>query len=158
MNERTKMNTSRVCMLSTGGWVLPSVLLFAGILNGSSRPQEVYLPTFPLQYMLAKNTEMKGRKHACQWLPLFLVLFGAGAGPGPEPGLGPGGAKTRASACCIADRRTVSHRCLVNLGPAPRLGPALTESRTRTRLAPALTESRTGTRLAPALTGFRTGI
>ena len=89
------MNTSSVRMLSTGGWVLPSVLLFAGILNGSSRPQEVYLPTFPLQYMLAKNTEMKDNT-----FPISGFVWGAGDRPGPEPGLGPGGAHrgTRAPA------------------------------------------------------------
>ena len=78
-------------MLSTGGWVLPSVLLFAGILNGSSRPQEVYLPTFPLQYMLAKNTEIKRRTHACYYFGLVLGRRQARAGLG--------GARTRARRC-----------------------------------------------------------
>ena len=72
-------------MLSTGGWVLPSVLLFAGILNGSSRPQEVYLPTFPLQYMLAKNTEIKRRKHA----HYFRSCLGPAPGQGRSPDSGP---------------------------------------------------------------------
>ena len=35
------MNTSSVCATATGGWVLPSVLLFAGVLSSSSRPRRL---------------------------------------------------------------------------------------------------------------------
>ena len=94
------MNTSSVCMLSTGGWVLPSVLLFAGILNGSSRPQEVYLPTCPLQYMPAKDTEMKENT-----FPISGFVWGPAPGQGRNPDSGPA-----APIVALVHRRTVSHR------------------------------------------------